>query len=82
MDCILLDGNLLLTVFTKLWFFWAGVDVTIEGGGWELSLAVRARGGFMKLLFVIFLEVNVVHLSALGALFDVATAVAEMRRNF
>lgn len=49
--------------------------------GLELFLAVLTGCHFVEFFLMLFLEVDVVHFSAIGAFFDVSSAVAEVGGN-
>lgn len=48
----------------------------------ENVFAVWARRFLVKLFFMIFLEVNVIHLATLGAFLDIPPTIPEMGCNF
>ena len=49
--------------------------------GLVLFLAVLAGSHFMIFLFMLFFEVDIIHLTTLGAFLDVTPTVAEMSCN-
>ena len=77
-----LHGYVEIAVLAIFGLLIAGGLVGFEVGGGEGFAAVRAVLKFVVLLVVLLLEVDVVHLMAGGAFFNVAPAVAEVGGHF
>jgi hypothetical protein len=82
MSVIILNGNIQLTILAILGFGRADIFVLCYFIGLKCFFAVLAWSHFMEFLLVILLKVNIEHLSAGGALFNIPPAVAKMCGNF
>lgn len=72
----------MLTVFTEFGLVRTAVFMVTNISFRKLSVTVVAFLFAMKLLFMVLLEIDIVHLSTLLALFNVPSTVSEMGGDF
>jgi len=76
------DWYIQITVLAILRLLCAAFFMCFEFSGWERFITMRASLLFMILLIMFFLEIDVIHFTALRAFFNVPATITKMGGDF